>query len=76
MTTKVEKIAKQMNDSFKTHLHSYMLRKHNIEVRTSYNFLAGVLITVREDGEAFTPEQKETIVAFEDGYLAAMEQVR
>ena len=75
MSTKVEKLARQLNENFRDLLPVKFKEKFNVQIGTKFNFFTSALVSTRLDGEDFTPEQLEFINTFEAGYLAAMQQV-
>lgn len=76
MATKLEKLARELNDGFRTDLKAAMLEKFGVEIETGFNFLEGTIYSKTVNGEPFTPEQMAFVKAYEDGYAAAMERVR
>jgi hypothetical protein len=76
MTTKLEKMARELNDEFRTDLKAVMAEKFDVEIETGFNFLSGTIYSVTVSGEPFTQEQLDFIKAYEEGYLAAMLRVR
>lgn len=73
---KIEKVAQLLNDDFRDHLRARMLDKFGITVKTEYAFLADRLITTREYGADFTPEELTYLEAWSDGYGKALDLVR
>jgi hypothetical protein len=76
MATKLEKMARTMNDDFREKLAEAVKEKFGIEVKTEFNIFDMRLITSRVDGEQFTAEQHEWIGAFSEGYTVALSMVR
>lgn len=74
--TKLEKMARQLNDNYTAALRGSFEKRFNVELETSYNFISGSYTTTRLDGVDFTLEQHNWIAAFEAGYLGAMVQVQ
>ena len=73
--TKLEKMARQLNDNFRDCLTAAIGEKFSITTVTEYNFFADRLITKKVDESDFTPNQIQWISAFSDGYAAAKNQV-
>lgn len=76
MATKLEKMARTLNDDFREKLAEAVKEKFGIEVKTESNIFDMRLITSRVDGEQFTTEQHEWIGAFSEGYRVALSMVR
>jgi len=74
--TKLEKMAKQLNDTYTAALRGSFEKKFQIELETSYGFISGSYISTRLDGEDFTAEQATWLAAYEEGYLGCLNQVR
>jgi hypothetical protein len=72
--TKIEKIHRRMNDSFRDHLREAMTVK-GVAVESEWNFMIDALVTKTVDGKDMTPEQMEYLKGFSDGYAKAMSQV-
>lgn len=76
--TKLEKLARSLNDEYREKLKAAVKEKYGIEITTS---MAGFfsdnprLVSHRDDGKDFTREQADYVLAFEAGYVAAMNQV-
>lgn len=75
MTTKLEKIARRLNDEFADKLADAVREKYGVEVDSRFSIFSMALITTRSDDEDFTPEQHAFISAFSDGYGVAMKSV-
>ena len=73
--TIAQKLKRKLNDNFKVCLKDAVKAKFDIEIETGFNIFSMNLVTVRVDGNSFTPEQMEYLKAYEAGYLAAMNQV-
>lgn len=73
--TKLEKLAKELNDEFRTDLKAGMFSRFGIEIETNFSFLTGNIISTRIDGADFTAEQMEFMQTYEKGYVAAMVRV-
>ncbi len=71
---KIERLRRQINDSFRDHLHDAMKEK-GVEVKTEFNIWSGNLVTRTVNGKRMTAKQMEFMKGFEAGYLAAMKQV-
>lgn len=74
--TKLEKMARQLNDNFIHAVRGGFEKKFELELETSYDFISGCCISSRRDGEEFTPEQAAWIATYEEGYLNCLNQVR
>lgn len=75
--TKLEKMARKLNDDFRDILIAEMREKFGIEVENYFDILGSMrLITTRVDEKAFTPKQLAHLRAFSDGYGKAMDIVR
>ena len=75
--TKIEKLARKLNDDFRDILVVEMREACGVEVENYFDILGSMrLVTVRVDGEDFTPEQHAHLKAFSDGYVKAMDLVR
>lgn len=72
---KLEKMLRELNDSFSDELHRDFKKKFSIEIETHFNLMCLNMITKRVDEEDFTVEQKEFISAYETGYMSAMNVV-
>jgi hypothetical protein len=72
--TKIEKIHRQINDSFRDHLKEAMADK-GVAVESEWNFMIGNLVTKTVDGKDMTPEQMEFLKGYSEGYASAMRQV-
>lgn len=79
MASKLEKMAKQMNENFRILLAEKFKEKFELDIGTTFNVFTLTLVSRREDGQDFTLEQAEFIKAFESGYVsgyvAATDQV-
>ncbi|MBA3773853.1 MAG: hypothetical protein H0X13_15585 [Ramlibacter sp.] len=75
MTTKLEKCAFRLNDDFSAALGAAFKEKFSRELETNFNIFSMTLISEPADGEPFTPEQKEWVGAYSDGYEQALEAV-
>jgi hypothetical protein len=75
MTTKVEKLAKKINESYRDLLAAKFKEKFGLDIVTSFNLGTMSLVSQRMDRRNFTRAQKEFIWTFEAGYIAAMNQV-
>jgi len=73
---KLEKMADELNEAFRDDLPAAMLEKYGMEVITTWNFISQGLVTVRRDGQDFTPDQMLFVEAYEAGYLKAMSRVQ
>lgn len=70
------KLARKLNDTFRDHLGEAFKNKfHGVEIETSFNLTAG-MVSRRLDEKDFTHEELDFIHAYEEGYAAAMKQVR
>lgn len=71
---KLEKMAETLNNDFKHQLAEAMREKYEgMEVSTHFDFLgSGQYVSVREDGEDFTPEQHAFLAGFSEGYGKAL----
>lgn len=76
MATKLQKMHNQLNENFRPLIDAAFKGKFGIEIETVFNWGSMRLISVRTDGEPFTPEQEAFLSAYGDGYAAAMNQVR
>ena len=75
--TKLEKMARRLNDDFREILVEEMREACGIEVENYFDIFGAMrLVTTRTDGEDFTPEQLAHLKAFSDGYCKAMDLVR
>lgn len=75
MSTKLEKMASQLNENYRMILPEKFTEKFGLTISTTFNIFTMSLISTRDDGQDFSPEQAEFIMSFESGYLAAMNQV-
>jgi len=72
MTTKLQKMAKELDTQFRDELARHMRETFDLDVQTHFNLMSMTLVTTRSDGKDFTPEQKAYVQGFENGYLSAM----
>ena len=75
MNTKLEKMAKQLNEKYRTILSEKFKEEFDIDITMGFNVTSMSLISMRDDGKNFTRKQKEFIRVFESGYVSAMNQV-
>ena len=76
MTTKLEKMARRLNDEFRYRLADAVKEKFGIEIVTELNIIDLRIHSRRVDDVDFTEEQYAFMQAFEKGYLEALSTVR
>jgi L-cystine uptake protein TcyP (sodium:dicarboxylate symporter family) len=74
--TKLEQCANVVNNAFSEKLNAAFKAKFGIALTTGANLFSMTLVSQREDDEDFTPEQRDWIAAYSDGYAAALKLVR
>ncbi len=74
--TKIDKIKRKLNDSFKECLYKAFVEKYGIEIETYFAIFGDMKMhSMRVDKKNFTVEQKTFISSYELGYLSAMSLV-
>lgn len=76
MATKIEKAITVVNDTYRDHLRRAFREKFGCNIETSYSLFSMSLVSSRADEENFTEEQAAWLKAYEEGYLAALTQLR
>lgn len=74
--SKVAKLRRAINDSFRDHLGEAFKAEFGREIETSYNIFAMALVTTPKDGKKLTEKQYRWLKTYSDGYAAAMDQVQ
>ena len=74
--TKIEKLAKKLNEDFRDILAAEFAEEFDVELESWWNIVKNRMISSRKDGKAFTRKQLDYIQAFESGFTRAMTIVR
>jgi len=72
--TKVEKIHRHINDTFRDHLKNAMAEE-GVKIESEWNFFIDRLVTRTVDGKDMMPEQMQFLKGYSKGYLSAMRQI-
>lgn len=73
--TKIEKCNRRVNENFRANLHSAFKAKFNLQLETTFSLGTMALVSYLPDDAQITPEQRDFIAAYSDGYCAAMLQI-
>lgn len=73
--TKLDKMRKELENQFRDTLHAAFHEKYGATLTTHFNIFSMQLISEREDGQEFTPEQHAYINGWSDGYSKAVNTV-
>jgi hypothetical protein len=76
VSTKLEKMARELNDRFRGELDFAFLSRFGVVLVTEWNFISFNLVSGREDGEDMTTEQRSFVTGYSEGYSKAMGMVR
>ena len=76
--TKIQKLARKLNEDFRDLLAFEMVQRFGVEIETLFNIVSdtGNIVSTRKDGRSFTRAQHEFMQAFEAGFTSAMVIVR
>jgi hypothetical protein len=74
--TKLEKMARELNDNFSEKMNAAFLEKFGVALNTSFSLMSMSLVSSREDGQDMTPEQRSFAEGYSEGYATAMGMVR
>lgn len=74
--TKVEKLADQINERFRSYLDSDFFKEFSVELETTWSIIDMALVSNRKDRKPLTKTQHKWIKTWAAGYEKAMRQVR
>lgn len=72
MTTKLEKMFCEMQESYRESFTSAFMERYNTPLETNFNIFNMALVSVRADGVDFTPEQHAFVTGYSEGYGKAV----
>ena len=75
MTTKLDKMRRELENEFRDALHAAFYEKYKAHLSTQFNIFTMQLVSEREDRQDFTPEQHAFITGWSDGYGKAVNMV-
>lgn len=73
--TKTQKILTELNAEYRNDLKLDFEKKFRVEITTGFSLFADSIYSSRLDKKDFTQEQKDYILAYEAGFVAAMKRV-
>ena len=73
--SKLDKMRRELENAFRDKLHAAFQAKYSLVLETHFSLMAFAMVSVRADGQDFTPEQHAFIGGYSEAFGAAIGMV-
>lgn len=73
--SKLDNMRRELENAFRDNLHTAFQAKYSLALETTFSLMLFSMVSVRADGEDFTPEQHAFISGYSDAFGAAIGMV-